>query len=856
MLKLYWLLALLCTVITAATQISPRKKIVKNLFADSAKIALAKADEADDLPIVALNENERAENTISFLPSLLTANRDAFISAAAFHFNISRFKMRGYDGQYSGTLINGISMNNPDDGNTQWGLWSGLNDVTRNAQMSFGLRPAEYSFGNIGNTVSIDMRAFKQRAQTQSSYSFSNRSYAHRWILSHSKGMNKEGWAFSVSGSLRYANEGYVAGTSYAGASYFAAVDKRLNENDILSLVFFGAATESGRQSPVLEESATLLNTHRYNSYWGYQDGKRRNANMSKGHQPVLLLILDHRINNQSSLVTTISGIAGAKSATALDWYKAADPRPDYYRYLPGYQPDSILRLAIADEIRNNIHLQQVNWDRLYHVNRISRETVTDANGINGNSFSGLRSHYIIEERIINLRRLTASTVYNSLPAQNILFAAGISLQWQASHYFKKVNDLLGGEFYVDWNQFAERDAGGSEEAIQNDLNRPNRILTAGDKYGYDYSVINHRSNAWAQLIHTKKWLDVFVAAELSLTGYLRQGNTRNGLFRFNSYGPSEPEEFMNAAVKAGITYKISGRKYLYLYAAVLSKAPLFDNVFISPRTRDTKQENVSSEKIQTTELGYVWNAPAIKMRLTCYLTRFADGMNVTTFYHDGYRAFMNYALSGIDKLHFGMELGGELKLSSRYTVNAAAAVGRYYYNSRQQVTVSADNDAYVIERGLIYSQNFRVGGTPQEAFNLGVAYQSSGSFYLNLSGNYFREQWLEFNPLRRTYNALQGLSPGTGQWEKVIRQTVLRAQYTVDLSAGNSVRLRLFGSAGKKTLLFNLTINNLLNNTGFISGGYEQLRFDTETKNVDKFPPKLFYAMGLNFSANLTLRL
>jgi hypothetical protein len=261
--------------------------------------------------------------------------------------------------------------------------------------------------------------------------------------------------------------------------------------------------------------------------------------------------------------------------------------------------------------------------------------------------------------------------------------SAGISWQWQAGRYYKKINDLLGGEFYVDWNQFADRDAGATGEAIQNDLNRPNRILVTGDKYGYDYSVITQRANAWGQLIHTKKWVDIFAAAELSLTNYLRQGHTRNGLFRFNSFGSSKLEEFINAAVKAGITFKISGRKYLYLYGAILSKAPLFDNVFISPRTRDSKQENIGSEKIQSVEFGYTWNAPAIRMRLTGYLTRFADCMNVTTFYHDGYRAFMNYALSGIDKLHFGTELGLELKLISHYSLNAAAAVGRYYYRKR-----------------------------------------------------------------------------------------------------------------------------------------------------------------------------
>ena len=30
--------------------------------------------------------------------------------------------------------------------------------------------------------------------------------------------------------------------------------------------------------------------------------------------------------------------------------------------------------------------------------------------------------------------------------------------QWQQNHYYQQLNDLLGGEFYVDLNQFAERD--------------------------------------------------------------------------------------------------------------------------------------------------------------------------------------------------------------------------------------------------------------------------------------------------------------------------------------------------------------------------------------------------------------
>jgi hypothetical protein len=244
-------------------------------------------------------------------------------------------------------------------------------------------------------------------------------------------------------------------------------------------------------------------------------------------------------------------------------------------------------------------------------------------------------------------------------------------------------------------------------------------------------------------------------------------------------------------------------------------------------------------------------------MRLSGYVTSFRNGMNLMTFYHDGYGNFVNYALSGIDKIHYGTEFGVEYRLTNRFTLNAAASVGRYYYNSRPSVSVSADNDSYVLEKTMIYQQNYRVGGTPQEAYGIGVSFQSaSGAWYMNLSGNYFREQWLDINPLRRTYQALENVTEGSEQWNKIIAQEKFPEEYTVDISGGGSFRTRLFGSGQKKTIVVNVSIGNLLNRKNIFSGGYEQLRFDVDAKNVDKFPPKYFYAMGLNFSVNCSLRI
>ncbi len=856
MLKGYWLLVLLCCIQGAFAQTKPVKKTAKNKFTDSLQAMEAAEDMVFDLPVVTLNEQERNEHMGVFVPSLLTANRDVFAVMAAFHFNSVRFRMRGYDSRFSETQINGISMNNPIDGNTQFGLWSGLNDVTRNIQNWQGLRNNETTFGNIGNTTIMDMRASRQRVEEQLSYAFSNRSFTHRWMFSKRYAMNKKGWVFTVSGSWRYAKEGYVAGTSHKGHSYYLGIDKRISNERLLSIIFFGSSSENGRQAAILQESAELAHSHYYNPCWGYQSGRKRNANILKVHQPMLIITHDLKMNNHSSWVSSLGCLTGAKGSTALDGYKAPDPRPDYYRYLPSYQTDSISGMNQRTIMQNDELLRQIDWDHLYAVNRNSLESVKDADGITGNTITGLRSHYILEERVTAIKRIELSTVFNAMLNKEISFAGGVSFQLQSARNYKKINDLLGGEYFVDWNQFAERDFPNDPMMIQNDINYPNRILRKDDVYGYDYSIHTQKANVWMQMNGSRKKIDYFGALSFQYLYDQRDGHMQNGLFPDHSLGRSEPDEFIDYACKAGITYKINGRKYLYLFAAMLTKAPLFDDIFISPRIRNTKQAAIHHQKIHSVEAGYVCNAPVIKLRLSGYATRFSDGMNISSFYHDGYGNFVNYALTGIDKLHIGTELGVDLTLSSRVNIYIAASVGRFYDNSRQQLTVTADNDAAVLERGMIYSQNYRVTGTPQEAYGLGIHYQLPGAFYVDITGSYFREQWIDYNPLRRTYAALENIQQGSDQWNRIIQQVQLPDTYLVDLSAGGSVRSRFLGSKKKRAIGFFISINNLLNNQPIISGGYEQLRFDTDTNNPDKFPPKYFYAPGLNFSANISLRL
>jgi hypothetical protein len=198
-----------------------------------------------------------------------------------------------------------------------------------------------------------------------------------------------------------------------------------------------------------------------------------------------------------------------------------------------------------------------------------------------------------------------------------------------------------------------------------------------------------------------------------------------------------------------------------------------------------------------------------------------------------------------------------EAKLSSTLSLNAAAAIGRYYFNSRQQAIITLDNEPTTLGTETIYSKNYRVPGTPQESYSLGLNYRSPKFWYASLTANYFDQMWLDFNPIRRTESAIDGLVQNSKLRNDILAQTRLKAQYTVDFFGGYSWKLpKQWEIDGKATfLVFNLGVNNILNNQNIVTGGFEQLRFDFDDRNINKFPPRLFFAYGANYFASVTLR-
>src|SRR5690606_34091344 len=154
----------------------------------------------------------------------------------------------------------------------------------------------------------------------------------------------------------------------------------------------------------------------------------------------------DWDINTQSKLTTAASYSFGERYRTALDWYNAPDPRPDYYRNLPSYATIPDVQDLLTNLFASDISYRQINWNKLYDINRNSFATVDD----NGNTLTGTRSRYILEDRVTATNKFNINSVYNNNITAQLKLTAGAYYSYQQDHNFKRLNDLLGGDFYLN----------------------------------------------------------------------------------------------------------------------------------------------------------------------------------------------------------------------------------------------------------------------------------------------------------------------------------------------------------------------------------------------------------------------
>lgn len=788
----------------------------------------------------------------SMLPTvgLLSASRDAFQNVSAFELGAYWFRPRGVDNRFEDVVFNGFTMSKSDDGRLDFNNWGGLNDITRFPLESVdNLTPSEFAFGNLGGLVYYNTRASSYRKQTSLAYSFTNRSYMHRAMATYSSGLSRKGWSFTVSGSRRWGDNAIIDGVYQDSYAYFAAIEKKFSDRHSINFTAFGSPTYRSSNAPNTQEVYDIMGKN-YNSYWGFQDGEERNSRIRKSFEPIFMLTDYLKLGKNSNLVNTFSFQTGSDARSRLDWFHASDPNPTYYRKLPSFG------IFSEDEFRAQA---QIDWKSLYNANRLN---LNNADG------SPRGAVYSIIEDVNEDKTYNFASHFDTRLAENWKLNINLNYQNLKSDNFRRVKDLLGARFAYNLNAFN----------FDVPYNTDDSDVTAnvGERTQYSYQFYrNLYSLNVSTEIDLSKW-NLVASVFSAYSESYRNGDYRNGIQRFknNSKGKSTVYDALNAGFKAKITYKINGKNFIVYNGAFFTLAPTLNEIFINPRAVDYFTPGVKNQIINANDLSYILRGQILKLRVSGFYTTIDQAMEISRYFVDvdrpgtssTFSTLVNEAMSGVSKRYLGAELGFDLKISPTFSSQGAASIGEYTYANNPEVSTFDDINGFRSSQevwGKANIKGYKIAGTPQKAYSLGLKYNSPKYWWLGASANYLADQYLDFSALNKTPYLYTNPSTNDPYPEatpeliqKLTAQKRFDDQIMFNASGGKSFQF------GKYRMVVSISVNNILNNRDYVTGGFEQGRnvnfqdaLADASKEYPAFAPKIWYDRGRTFFTNVYLR-
>ncbi len=520
-----------------------------------------------------LNDDEGKSQSMS---SGTSASIDVFNNTSSYAWSSARYRGRGYEQTAEVTYINGISFVGAERGTFSYSSIGGLNDASRNKEVVNGIEANNFAFGGIGQATNIQMDATRFAQGWKVGFAAANRNYKGRVSATYASGLLENGWAFAAQVAFRYAPATKLdiigAGSDYNSFGYFFSAEKRWGTAHKLSLITFGAPTQRGQQAAVTQEVYDLTGSNYYNPYWGYQNGKVRNSREVKAFDPTMIASYEWNIDDKQTFKVGVGVHYSLYSNSALTFFNAPDPRPDYYRNLPSFLWDGQINgnggfvantwngsawtgislganpnpatingttaYSIDAKAYNDLtnmwtsrdkNGTQINWDAIYAANYANNIVNPDG-----------PARYMVERRHNDLQEATANFLYNNKKVDHLNITVGFEAKQSAGIHYKTVDDLLGGKQWIDLDPFADRDIkelasniGLTQDQIelvrQNDVNNKSQVVTKGNKFGYDYTINMANAKLWAQNEWSWNEVELYYGLQIAYSQFSRNTNMLNG---------------------------------------------------------------------------------------------------------------------------------------------------------------------------------------------------------------------------------------------------------------------------------------------------------------------------------------
>jgi iron complex outermembrane recepter protein len=790
------------------------------------------------------------------IPMILNSTPGVYATQQGGGDGDARINIRGFSQRNVAVMIDGIPVNDMENGWVYWSNWFGLDLVTQRIQVQRGLGASKLAQPSVGGTMNILTAGIQQKRLIKIRQEVANDGYL-RTSVSYNSGELPHGWGITAAGSFK-TGDGWVEQTYSKGWFYYLKIDKKLG-NHLLSLTGMGAPQEHGQrkyQKPMATYDSTYAREHgvdappsdyyystyidtnymvnkgiRYNADWGsYTDtlGNKNivNEKVNYYHKPQFTLRDFWNINKKVYLSNIVYLSLGNGGGTQLNKSVRASSGS-----LPGYiTPDG--QIDFQRYYDENIHPGPLTQDSLYP--------------------SEIQSFTYIKSSVNNHKWFGLLSTLNYTIDDHFTFSGGIDLRRYRGEHYQEVYDLLGGTYVID----------------QSDPNRfLGQRLREGDIISFHDDGLVESGGLFSQLEYLSGNISAFVNLTGAYSGYKKidyfqpkvitvgdttleiiygQPDTLNGvIYDQNTPGLKYQESDWywkpGFTFKAGANYNLSERSNIFLNAGYLSKAPRFNNVF---NLYDlTMLTNIVNENIAAVEVGYTYNSKSLNVNANTYFTDWknAPGNPVSFPIEPGVNGYYN--IKGMDARHIGIEVDASWNILKNLEAEGLVSLGDWRWTSADSVDLYDQNNNY-IRTNYFDARGVHVGDAAQTQFAASLRWEIIKYLYIKGQFTYFDRYYSEFNP----FDLNPATNPAGFDTEgNPIDTWIMPSYFLVDLHAGYSFKVSKIKFDIRGSVL------NLLNTT-YVSDASNNDEYTTVTKDNDAKSAAVFFGMGRRFSTSLTI--
>lgn len=632
-------------------------------------------------------------------PEILKSTPGVYVTKQGGAFGDSRINIRGFSSRNSAHMINGVPVNDMENGWVYWSNWAGLADVTRTMQIQRGLGAAKIALPSVGGTINILTKTTDAEAGGVVTYGVGNDGY-QKMGLTLSSGLTESNWATTV--SLAKSNgDGYVDGTKFESYSYFLNVSKIVNDNHRVAFSLFGAPQWHGQRydpMPISTYKDPTINSIKYNADWGYKNGEVFNIRKNFYHKPMGILNHFWDVNEKLNLLTAAYmsiGTGGGTGDLGVNKFYNSN-------YLRENQPD---------------------------VDRIVDENI--ANGAGG-SETILRSS--------NNNHFWTGLLTNANYDFNdwLTLSGGVDLRYYKGKHYREVLDLLGGAYFLD----------------ESDINNPNNAAVLGDKVAYWNDGLVLWEGVFGQGEAIFGDLTAFVSGAVNNKSYSR---VEYFLEQHDGSGAQSPwYNFFGFSAKGGANYNLTKNHNVFVNAGFFENQPAFQAVF-NNYNNDANAE-APNEKIASFELGYGFRSGIFSGNVNAYYTTWKDKSKVLSYRVGGEDFFAN--LQGINARHMGIELDFLTKPTDKLSINGMASLGDWRGMNDIIDAQFFDDNNNLVATASVYIKDVHVSDAAQTTAALGASYELLRGLKFGFNYNYYDNLYAEFQPENRTSEPEDGINP------------------------------------------------------------------------------------------------